>query len=370
MGVKVALCHDWLNGMRGGEKCLEVLCELYPESPIFTLFCEPEKISQKILAHPIQISRLQHFPAILSHYRYYLPFFKAAAQSWNVGEYDLVISLSHCVAKGAKKGKRATHICYCFTPMRYAWNCFDDYFGNKNIFFKATARFIIERMKRWDLESSKRVDHFIAISHHVKNRILQFYGRASEVIYPPVDTDFYTPDPTIAPGDFYLVVSALVPYKRVDLAIQTFNRLGRKLVIIGDGPDRDLLQRMSNQNIQWMGWQPDEVLRDHYRRARALVFSGEEDFGIVPLEVQACGRFVIAYAKGGALETVLDGKTGVIFKEPTENSLCEAVLHFEKQNLNSKDARDNAVRFGRQRFKLEMKAAIEKFLSHERPKLT
>ncbi len=352
--------------MRGGEKCLEALCELFPNAPIFTLFHEKGKISHTIARHPIHTSFLQSFPGVLRAYRYYLPFFPAAAEAFDVQAYDMVISLSHCVAKGVKKRKGAVHVCYCFTPMRYAWNFFDDYFGRRNIFFKASTRFVIERLKRWDLESSSRVDHFVAISNHVKNRIRDVYKKEAAVVYPPVDTDFYVPSSKIHTEDFYLIVSALVPYKKIDLAVEVFNQLGKPLVIIGSGPEMPDLKKKAKPHIQFLGWQTDEAIRDYYRRSKALIFPGEEDFGIVPLEAQACGRPVIAFKAGGALETVIDNRSGVFFDEASTDSLAEAVLDFEKMNFNPGESRANAVRFGRERFKTQMKKTIDHFLSMRR----
>jgi len=365
--VKVALSHDWLNGMRGGEKCLEVLCELYPDSPIYTLFYERGKISETIAKHPIHPSALQHFPGIFSSYRYYLPLYPRLIESFRPEECDLLISTNHCVAKGLKKRKSARHLCYCFTPMRYAWGFFDEYFGKKNKVSQWMIRSVIDRMKEWDLRSNEGVDHFIAISHHIRERILKCYGREAEVVYPPVDTDFYTPDPGVQPEDFYLIVSALVPYKKIDLAVRVFNRLGRRLIIIGDGPERKLLEAQASKNIRFLGWQPQEALRDHYRRTKALIFPGEEDFGIVPVEVQSSGRFVIAYAKGGALETVLDRKTGVFFRSPDEAGLEQAVLNYETEHFLPQAARENALKFSRQRFKSEIDRSIRRFLSSAGP---
>jgi glycosyltransferase involved in cell wall biosynthesis len=361
--MRVAFSHDWLNGMRGGEKCLEALCEVFLDADIFTLFCEPEKISAKLAAHRIVRSPIQHFPGVFRFYRNYLPFFPGAVESFRLKGYDLVISTSHCVAKGIRKGENAFHLCYCFTPMRYAWDFFDDYFGEKSAVERTMIRFILRRLKTWDLEANRGVDHFVAISNHVKNRIRDYYHREADVVYPPVETDFFTPDAHRAPEDFYLVVSALVPYKKIDLAVRTFNRIGRRLVVIGDGPERLKLQKMASAKIEFLGWQPDEVLRNYYRRARALVFPGEEDFGIIPVEAQACGRFVIAYAKGGALETVADNKTGIFFHEPTPESLSGAVRRFEATALRPEDARANALRFSRVRFKEEIKSIIAKATS-------
>lgn len=349
--------------MRGGEKCLEVFCELYPDSPIYTLFCERGKVSKTITSHPIRMSGLQHFPKVFSLYRYYLPFYPKAIESFRLDEdRDLLISTNHCVAKGLRKKKSTRHICYCFTPMRYAWGFFDEYFGNKNPISKWVIRQTMNRMKAWDLQTNDGVDHFIAISEHIRKRIRQCYDRESEVIYPPVDTDFYTPDPSVRPEDFYLIVSALVPYKKLDLAVRVFNRIGRRLVIIGDGPERRSLEKMAKNNIQFLGWQSNEVLRNYYRRTKALVFPGEEDFGIVPVEAQACGRFVIAHAGGGALETVLDRRTGVFFNSFNEKDLQEAILDYEKERFLPQHARENALKFSRERFRSQIQDAIGRFL--------
>ncbi|HTL70446.1 MAG TPA: glycosyltransferase [Candidatus Eisenbacteria bacterium] len=364
--MKVALSHDWLNGMRGGEKCLEVLCELYPASPIHTLFREPGKISGPIAEQPIRTSRLQRFPKVYSQYRNYLPFFPGAIESFNLEGYDLVISTSHCVAKGIRKPRGAKHLSYCFTPMRYAWCLFEEYFGRKNALSKAAIQIALKRLKRWDLESNDRVDRFVAISRHIQKRIKEFYGRDSDVVYPPAATDFYTPDETVRREDFFLIVSALVPYKRLDVAVQAFNRLGRRLVVIGDGPEAPRLKELAKKNVTFRGWQSDENIRDHYRRASALIFPGEEDFGIVPVEAQACGLPVIALGRGGALETVEAGKTGLFFEEPSEEALCEAVLSFEAGAFAPEDIRANSLRFGRQRFKDEMAALVRGFAGEGR----
>ncbi len=361
--MRVVLSHDWLNGMRGGEKCLEGFCELYPDSPIYTLFYERGKISETIAKHPIHTSALQHFPNVFSLYRYYLPMYPRAIESFRPDDHELLISTNHCVAKGLKKKKPARHICYCFTPMRYAWGFFDEYFGKKSKISQWAIRSVIDQMRDWDLRSNDGVDHFIAISRHIKERIFRCYGREAEVVYPPVDTDFYTPDPGVQPEDFYLIASALVSYKKINLAIRVFNRLGRRLVIIGDGPERKFLEAHASKNIRFLGWQPNEVLRDYYRRANALVFPGEEDFGIVPVEAQACGRFVIAYAAGGALETVLDQRTGLFFKSPDEAGLEQAILDYETRNFLPQHARENALRFSRLRFKSEIRSMIDRLLS-------
>ncbi len=356
---KVALAHDWLNGMRGGEKCLEVFCELYPDSPIYTLFYEPEKVSDLIKAHPVRTSRLTNLPGFKKNYRNFLPLFPKAIQKMNTKGHELIISTSHCVAKGIRKDKKALHISYCFTPMRYAWGFFDDYFGGKNWLARIAIKAWMKKLRRWDVESSAGVDYFVAISEHIRKRIQRCYRRDSAVIYPPVDTHYYTPDFRVAREEFYLVVSALVPYKKVDQAVKVMKKMGKKLVVIGEGPDRKRLEKMAASDTVFLGWQPDSVLRDHYRRAKALLFPGEEDFGIVPVEAQACGLPVVAYGLGGATETILSGETGILYAEPKESSLVGAVHQFEKLQWDHEFIRKNALRFSKDRFVMEIKAFIQ-----------
>ncbi len=363
--MKIAHSHDWLNGMRGGEKCLEAIAELYPGSPIYTLFHENGKISATLEKHPIQVSWIQKLPDVYKRYRHYLPLFPRAIESFCLKDAEVVISTSHCVAKGIRKSKGAVHICYCFTPMRYAWDLFDEYFGAQNFFLRKGIAAFMPSLRKWDYESSRGVDHFIAISEHVKKRIQRFYKRSAEVIYPPVDTDFFTSTRT-ARENFYLIVSALVPYKRIDVAIQAFNCSGKRLVVIGEGPERKKLEALAKKNVEFLGWQPDELIRQYYRRARALIFPGEEDFGIVPVEMQACGGFVLALAKGGALETVRDGKTGLFFPDPDERSIVKTVERFEGMHWIPEDSRQNAAGFSRERFKKEMRDAVARLvLEHQ-----
>ena len=364
-GLKVAFSHDWLNGMRGGEKCLEALAEIYPDAELFTLFLDRRRISTALLKHTIHVSSLQNVPGVLSAYRYCLPFFPAAIRSFGTPKADLVISTSHCVAKGLRKGPGAKHLCYCFTPMRYAWLFFEDYFGGRDPLSRFAIKGILRSLRRWDVEANTQVDSFVAISKHVQKRILDFYDREAKVIYPPVDTEFYTPDATETRGDAYLIVSALVPYKRADLAVRALKRMGRKLVVIGDGPERAALQKMAGPHTLFLGRQPDEILRDHYRRTRALIFPGEEDFGIVPVEAQSCGAPVIAFARGGALETVNE-RTGVFFNEPSEDSLIDAIERLESRAMDPAEIRANVLRFGRRRFQDQMIEVIQKLV----PKLS
>ncbi len=354
--MKTALVHDWLTGMRGGEKVLEAVCEIFPEAPIYTLIHTKGTLSPLLEGKKIHTSFLQKMPFIENKYRHYLPIMPLAISQFNLSSYDLIFSISHCVAKGVKKNKKQTHICYCNTPMRYIWDSFSDYFSpQKNFFTWATMRFFLRPYLRWwDKKTAKEVDYFIANSKNVSSRIKKFWDRNSEVIYPPVDTDYYSlPDnklSDIPSEDFYLVVSALVPYKKIDLAITSFNRLGKKLKIIGSGPEEPYLKKIAGHNIEFLGWQPSSSIREYYRQCKALIFPGEEDFGIVPVEVQACGRPVIAYEKGGALETVIGGKTGVFFETQSEDSLCKAVERFESLHFDPLTSRENALRFSKNNF--------------------
>lgn len=364
--MKVALIHDWLNGMRGGEKVLEVLCELYPRAEIFTLILEKEKLSPRIREMKIHTSFIQQFPQVFKRYRSYLPLFPLAVERFDLRGYDLVISTSHAVAKGARTPDSCLHICYCFTPMRYIWFFYGEYFGQSQ-FIKILLGPIFAYLRRWDVISSRRVDRFYAISKNVARRIAQLYNIHAEVIYPPVNTDFFVP----AGGDedFFLVVSALVPYKRVDLAISAFNRLGLPLKIIGTGPLAGQLEKKAGKNIQFLGWQNDENLRSHYQRCRALIFPGIEDFGIVPLESMACGRPVIGLGQGGLLESTVPlrrgrpvSSTGILFYEQRPESLIKAVnLFLERESDFDKEViRAHSLKFDRSIFKRKIKNAIGK----------
>src|SRR5438477_6066259 len=327
---RVVLVHDWLTGMRGGEKCLEVLCRRWPDAPLFTLLHKRGAVSPLIERRPIVTSFLQRLPRVEHYYRYLLPAMPGAVAAWRLPRCDLVVSLSHCIAKAVAPPPGVPHVCYCFTPMRYAWHM-EAYFGAGRFgrLKAAAADRLLRRLRDWDRRTAERVTHFVAISRTVQGRIRDCYGRASSVIYPPVNTDFYTPAP-VPREDYYLVVSALAPYKRFDLAVRASERLGRQLVVIGSGQDAAKLRAAAGPTTRFLGWQPDEVIRDHLRRAKALLFPGEEDFGIVPLEAQACGCPVLAFGRGGATETVRglgDGPdlTGVFFAEQTVEAVTDAI---------------------------------------------
>jgi glycosyltransferase involved in cell wall biosynthesis len=329
----VALVHDWLTGMRGGEKCLEVLCQAFPHALLYTLIHRRGSTSPTIEAMTIRTSPLQRVPGVFRHYQHLLPIMPLAAATWKLRNVDLVVSLSHCVAKSVQPPPGVPHVCYCFTPMRYAWQGREAYlesWTNRPI-KKTLARTLLDRLKRWDRATAQRVTHFVAISRTIRERIALCYNRDSVIIPPPVDTQFYTPAlPCPERDDFYLVVSALVPYKRIDQAVAACTRLGRELVVIGKGPERARLEAMAGPSVRFLGWQSDEVIRDHYRRCRALLFPGEEDFGIVPVEALACGAPVIALGRGGAAETV-DKSVGRLYDLPTPDALACAIEGWEAQ---------------------------------------
>ena len=331
-GVRVALVHDWLTGMRGGEKCLEVLCRAFPDATLHTLIHQPGALSPAIEGMQIRTSPLQRIPGIFKHYRHLLPVMPWAASTWDVGDVDLVVSLSHCVAKMVRVPRGVPHVCYCFTPMRYAWDGRDAYLESwsDRPVRKALAGALLDRLRVRDRAASAGVSHFVGISETIRDRIGRCYGRESRIIQPPVDVDFYTPRRPDSPReDFYLCMSALVPYKRVDQAVEAATRSGRKLVVIGSGPERARLAALAGPTVTFLGWQSDEVIRDHYRRCRALLFPGEEDFGIVPVEALACGAPVIALDRGGVAETV-DDRVGRVYAEPTTAGLLAAIDAWEQ----------------------------------------
>ncbi len=358
--MKVALVHDWLTGMRGGEKCLEVFCDLYPDAPIYTLVHQPGKLSARIESHPIHTSFLQRVPFGRRHYQRYLALFPAAMERFDLRGFDLVLSSSHAVAKGVIIHPGTTHICYCHTPMRYVWLAYEHYFGGGRFRFPVSwiLPFLATYLRTWDVASAGRVDHFIANSHNVAARIRRYYDRPAAVVHPWVDTESFVPHPAVPREDFYLVISALVPYKRVDLAVRAARELGRRLVVIGSGVERRRLQRLGGSQVEFCGWLPEEQLIDLLRSSRGLLFPGEEDFGIVPLEALACGTPVVAYGAGGALETVVDGESGVFFGEQTVASLVAGLRRLENLSLDPAVARQRAEQFSREHFRAAIAGQI------------
>ena len=372
--MKVALIHDWLTGMRGGEKCLECFCELFPDADLYTLLHAKGRCSDIIEKMNIITSFIDRAPYKERCYRHMLPLFPVAIERFILKDYDLVLSSSHCVAKGIIPGPDALHVSYVHSPMRYVWDMYDDYFGKGRVNFimDKIISFFATYLRTWDVVSSARVDHFIANSNHVARRIEKYYRRKASVIYPPVDIDRFRISDTT--DDYYLIVSALVSYKKVNLAIEAFNQLGLPLKIVGTGPDEAMLKKMAGPTIEFLGWAQDGTLSDLYSRCKAFVFPGEEDFGITPLEAMASGRPVIAYAKGGALETVrgleLGNPTGVFFKEQSRDALVAAIEQFEKNPaLFKTDAiRRHASGWSRNRFKEEVAGTLEDLLQGQKTK--
>ena len=362
--MRVAIIHDWLTGMRGGERCLEVFCELFPQAHLYTLLHISGSVSSSIEQMPIKTSFIQNLPFSKRGYRKYLPLFPLAIERFNLKEYDFILSCSHCVAKGIIPPPDSLHISYMLTPMRYAWDMYREYFGtNKNLMIP----FFMHYLRMWDVTSSQRIDNFLCISKHVQNRIMKFYRREAEVIHPPVEISRFRLENK--KEDFFLIVSSLVPYKKINLAIEAFNRLRYPLRIIGAGPGEKKLRAMAKSNVEFMGWQPDEVVAKSYSACRALVFPGEEDFGIVPLEAMGCGKPIIAYGKGGILETVLTydtsrsgapPPTGLFFKEPNVESLIDAVERFNQieGEFDPSAIRQHALQWDRAIFKEKIKKNI------------
>jgi glycosyltransferase involved in cell wall biosynthesis len=362
---RVAIVHDWLTGMRGGERCLEVVCELFPDAPVFTLLRVPDRVSPTIESRRIVTSFIQRLPGAESHYRNYLPLFPAAIGRFDLRGYELVISLSHCVAKAAPAPREALHLSYCFSPMRYVWDLYDDYFGSRAAWpTRLIMPPIAAALRRWDRDTSG-VHEFAAISYHIAERIRRIYGRSSEVIYPPVHVARFQPVPT--PDDFYLVVSALVPYKRIDLAVEAATRLRRRLLVVGTGPEAQRLRAVAGPTVEFLGWRSDEEVAELYARCRAVLFPAVEDYGIVPLEAAAAGRPTVALGRGGARETMIglgeaqDAPTAVFFDEQTVESLSAAILRFEANadRFDPHRLRARATEFDRPLFARRMSAWIE-----------
>ncbi len=361
--MRVAFVHDWLNGMRGGERVLETLCEEFPDAPIHTLIHERGRVSDTINAHAIHTSWFQRWRLARRRYRWLLPLMPGAAAGLRPRDADIVVSLSHCVAKGATIPHGVPHLCYCFSPMRYIWDQFDQYIGEHTgrRWMRPLVNLWRPRLQRWDVRAAQRVTRFIAISEHVARKVMLCYKRDASVLYPPVNTDLFTPGDE-AVGDHFLVVSAMVPYKRVDLAIRAANQTGLPLRVVGEGPEWENLARLAGPTVEMVGWLPDDALRHEYRTCRALLFPGEEDFGLVPLEAHACGRPVIALRRGGVCESVIDGETGLFFDEQTPESLSEAVRRFDQGAWDSARCRARAEEHSPARFRHAFRAEMERLV--------
>jgi glycosyltransferase involved in cell wall biosynthesis len=355
----VVLVHDWLTGMRGGEKVLESFCRIFPEADLLTLVHVRGAVSPAIEQRRIRTSFVQRFPAPARLYRHYLPFYPSAVECFDLDDVDLVVSTSHCAAKAVVPTGRAVHICYCHSPMRYAWDQFDAYFGRERLgtVGHALARPVMAWLARWDRATAHRVNHFVANSRFVAGRIARYYNRSASVVHPPVDVAFFTPGDG-PPASYFLVVSALVPYKRIDVAIHAASRLGVPLKVVGTGPDLQRLQSLGGPSVEFLGNVDDTSLRELYRQARALVLPAEEDFGIAPVESLACGRPVVALGRGGALETVQDGVTGRLVADQTPDAFAEAMQSVTSRSFDPGDIRRHALPFGIDRFETAFRALV------------
>lgn len=354
--MRVALVHDWLTGNRGGERVLLELARLFPEAPIFTLFHFPGSVPPELEARDIRTTALQRLVSPDRNYRTLLPLFAPAAETWDLSGFDLVISSSHCVAKNARRGRGALHVCYCHTPVRYLHDQLDEYLRERSAPVRIAAAVVRAPLRAWDVATASRVDVFLANSENVKERIGRLYHREATVVSPPADTGFFTPSPRERSG--FLVVSAFAPYKRVDDAIGAANRARLPLTIAGFGPEERRLRAMAGETVRFAGTPSDEGLRELYRGAEAVLMPGEEDFGIVPVEAQACGTPVIALGRGGALETVERGRTGLLYPEPGVEPLLSAIEAFRHLRLAPEDTVRNAARFSRERFRERMQSAL------------
>ena len=361
--MKVAIIHYWLVGMRGGEKVIEALCELYPQADIFTHVYVPELVSETIRRHRVIPTFINALPRAATMYKNYLPLMPLALEQLDLRGYDLIISSESGPAKGIVPPPDALHICYCHTPMRYIWNMYHDYRQGAGRLARIMMPPLTHYLRMWDVTSARRVDSFVANSTTVARRINRYYGAPAVVIHPPVDTAAFAVAAAGELADYYLMAGELVSYKRPDLAVRAFNQMGLKLVVIGGGEMLEELRRLAGPTVTIMGSQPFDVLKQHYARCQALIFPGEDDFGMVPVEAMASGRPVIAFGKGGATETVANGVTGVFFAEQSIEAISSAVRHLAGLPIDSSAIVDHASQFGRDPFFKKMRDHIEQLLA-------
>ena len=358
---RTALVHHWLVASRGGERVLEALAELFPSADLFTLVCDKSKIPGSLRSRNVRSSFLQHFPKSTQWYRYYLPFFPLATERLDMSGYELIVSSDAATVKGVRSGD-ATHICYCHTPMRYVWSGYGTYRRMAGALSRHALKAVRGSLCRWDYAAAQRVTHFVANSRAVQKRIAECYGRKSEVIYPPVDTERFSPGGRARTSEgSFLVVSPLVSYKRIDLLVDTFNKCRRNLTVIGDGPERERLQALAGPTVRVLGAVSDESVVQAMQQCTAFVFAGEEDFGIAMAEAQACGKPVIAFGRGGAAEIVIPHVSGVLFDEQSVESLADALDRFDGMTFDPRVIRQSSLRFSRDRFLREFAELIGRF---------
>jgi glycosyltransferase involved in cell wall biosynthesis len=363
--MKVAIVHYWLVGMRGGEKVVEALCEMFPQADIFTHVYAPNMISETIRRHTIVPTFINSLPRATRMYKTYLPLMPMALEQLDLRGYDLVISSESGPAKGVIPPAEALHICYCHSPMRYIWNMYHDYRNSAGRVARLMMPPLTHYLRMWDVTSAVRVDSFVANSATVARRIHRYYGADSVVIHPPVDTSAFSIAAPSELGDYYLMAGELVSYKRPDLAVRAFNEMKLKLVVIGGGEMLDEIRRLAGPTITVLGSQPFDILKQHYARCRALIFPGEEDFGMVPVEAMASGRPVVAFGQGGATETVATGLSGVFFAEQTVDAISSAVRSLADIEINPDMIAAHASQFGRDQFFRNMRAHIDRLLAEK-----
>jgi glycosyltransferase involved in cell wall biosynthesis len=361
--MKIAIVHDWLVNYGGSERVLEQMLLCYPEADLFSLVdFVPSHERGFLQGKKVTTTFIQRLPGAAKHFRKYLPLMPLAIEQLDVRGYDLVISSSHAVAKGVLVSPDQLHLCMCYTPIRYAWDLQHQYLQESGLdkgLKSWLVRWMLHKIRLWDSRSANGVDHFIAISHYIARRITKSYRRESSVVYPPVDTDYFDlPEGNAPKGDFYLTASRMVPYKKVALIVEAFNRMpDKQLIVIGDGPDMAKCQAAAGPNVRLLGLQSAASLKDHLQRAKAFIFAAEEDFGIAPIEAQACGTPVIAYGRGAATETLLNDQaartTCHFFEEQTTQSMVQAITAFEENPglISPQACRKNALRFSVKHFK-------------------
>jgi glycosyltransferase involved in cell wall biosynthesis len=360
--MRTAIVHDWLTNMGGAEKVVELFHRLFPDAPVYTLLYNPENMADCFGEMEIRTSCLQKIPGAKRKHQWLLPWMPAAVEAFDLRDYDLVITSSSSCAKGILTRADCCHICYCHTPMRYAWDFFNEYTADKPGAVRKYITRQLHQIRQWDRLSADRVDYFIANSQNVKNRIRKHYRRDAQIVYPPVDTEYFVPGSAVA-GKYFLCAGRLVSYKRIDLAVKVCSKLQLPLIVAGEGAEYKKLQALAGPTVEFRGRVDDAELRRLYQGCRAFIFPGEEDFGIMPLEAQACGTPVIAYGKGGALETVIDGETGLFFECQEEDALRLALGKFSEieGSFNMSKIRLHAEKFSAERFLSEMKILVEQW---------